>query len=144
MPPPASRSEQPRPPRLTPRGEARGKGVPSPLLGVASHRPHRHVVWKIVASFPIGNLHAKARIKSNVAVAEKYSVSEQKFEKETFAGSCLKTVDSQEHSGRKSLHRLCSGQNRSEHRPPLMLSLTEDRLDCMCRIILVSITCFDR
>jgi len=50
---------------------ARGKGVPSPLLGVASHRLHRHAAWKNAASFRIGNLHAKARIKSNVAVSEK-------------------------------------------------------------------------
>jgi len=57
---------------------ARGKSVPSPLLGVASHRPHRHAAWQNAASFRIGNLHAKARVKSNVALSEKNSVQEQK------------------------------------------------------------------
>ena len=52
---------------------ARGKGIPSLLLGVASHRPHRHVAWKNVASFRIGDLHPEARIKSNVALPEKNS-----------------------------------------------------------------------
>ena len=60
---------------------ARGKGVPSPLLGVASNRPHRHAAWKNVASFRIGNLHAKARIKSNVALPEINSVPDQKLKK---------------------------------------------------------------
>jgi len=64
---------------------ARSKGVPSPLLGVASHRPHRHGAWKNVASFRIGNLLAKARIRSNVALPEKNSVSEQKL-KSYFCG----------------------------------------------------------
>jgi len=70
---------------------ARGKGVPSPLLGVASHLPHSHVAWKNVASFRIGNLHAKARNKSNVALSEKNSVSEQKNKKSYFRGVVVLT-----------------------------------------------------
>ena len=63
---------------------ARGKGASSPLLGVASHRPHRHAAWKIPPLFESET--CMPRRVSNVALSEKNSVSEQKSKKIVLRG----------------------------------------------------------